>query len=48
MMGILTVQLAGISINYDFEKKNLLHLPLLQEEIKIKNQTCCQVCKKEP
>ena len=31
-----------------FWKKNVLHLPILQEELKIKNQTQCLICEQNP
>ena len=40
--------LEKIGINYDFKKKNILNLPLLQEDLKIKNQDRCPICKEYP
>ncbi len=39
--------LKRIGIHYDFEK-NVLHLPVLPEELKIKNPTQCPTCKNNP
>ncbi|VVB56459.1 Uncharacterised protein [uncultured archaeon] len=40
--------LEKIGINYDFNKKNRLNLPLLQEDLKIKNPDRCPICKEYP
>ena len=40
--------LEKIGINYDFKKKNILNLPLLQEDLKIKNPDRCPICKEYP
>ena len=40
--------LEKIGINYDLEKKNILNLPLLQEDLKIKNPDRCPICKEYP
>lgn len=40
--------LEKIGINYDFKQKNILNLPLLQEDLKIKNPDRCPICKEYP
>ncbi len=40
--------LERLGIHYDFKKKNVLYLPVLPEELKIKNPTQCPICKNKP